>query len=70
MPALRPRRLVIAGIDLYRHPEGKYPGGADNEEGYAGQHRAEIDLDLIGRSLASFRGEVAILSDKSSRGIE
>jgi hypothetical protein len=61
--ALRPRRLVIAGIDLYRHPEGKYPGGADNAEGYAVQHRAGIDLELIGRSLAGPDGEVVILSD-------
>jgi hypothetical protein len=61
--ALRPRRLVIAGIDLYRHPGGKYPGGADNGEGYARQHRAGIDLESIGRSLASLESEVVILSD-------
>jgi len=61
--ALRPRRLVVAGIDLYRHPEGKYPGGADNPEGYASQHRAGIDLELIGRSLDGLEAEVVILSD-------
>jgi hypothetical protein len=61
--ALAPRRMVIAGIDLYRHPAGKYPGGADNEEGYTAQHRAELDLALIGQSLDAFRGEALILSD-------
>jgi hypothetical protein len=68
--ALRPRRLVIAGIDLYRHPEGKYPGGADNAEGYSGQHRAGIDLDLIGRSLAALEAEVVILSDNLREALE
>lgn len=61
--AMRPRRLVIAGIDLYRHPEGKYPGEADNSEGYTSQHCAKIDLDLIGRALADHDGEIVILSD-------
>lgn len=61
--ALRPRRLVVAGIDLYRHPQGKYPGGADNCEGYTDQHSAEADLNLISRALAGFEGETIILSD-------
>jgi hypothetical protein len=61
--ALQPRRIVIAGIDLYRHPQGKYPGALDEPEGYASQHSAEIDLDLIGSALASFKGKTEILSD-------
>lgn len=61
--ALRPRRIVVAGIDLYRHPQGKYPGAPDEPEGYTSQHSAEIDLDLIGRALAGFEGETEILSD-------
>ncbi len=61
--ALRPRRIVIAGIDLYRHPQGKYPGALDEPEGYTSQHSAEIDLDLIGGALARFNGETEILSD-------
>ncbi|AKI02017.1 hypothetical protein IMCC20628_03325 [Hoeflea sp. IMCC20628] len=61
--ALRPQRLVIAGMDLYRHPQGKYPGEIDNSEGYTSQHCAEIDLDLIERALADHDGETVILSD-------
>jgi len=61
--ALRPRRLVVSGIDLYRHPQGKYPGEADNSEGYTSQHSADIDLDLIGRAIAGHDGETVILSD-------
>jgi hypothetical protein len=62
--ALRPRRLVIAGIDLYRHPEGKYPGVAGDPEGYTSQHGADIDLALIGSALDRFDGEAVILSDQ------
>lgn len=61
--ALRPRRLVVSGIDLYRHPEGKYPGADDNAEGYTSQHCAETDLELIGRAIADHDGDIIILSD-------
>tara|TARA_R110002020_G_scaffold136630_4_gene304584 strand:+ start:1239 stop:1820 length:582 start_codon:yes stop_codon:yes gene_type:complete len=61
--ALRPARLVISGIDLYLHPQGKYPGGADNPEGYTDQHSAQTDLDLIGRAIAGYNGRLIILSD-------
>ncbi|MBU0585342.1 MAG: hypothetical protein KKB66_06455 [Alphaproteobacteria bacterium] len=61
--ALRPRRIVIAGIDLYRHPKGKYPGAPDEPEGYARQHSADVDLGLIGCALAGHRGDTDILSD-------
>lgn len=56
--ALKPKRLGIAGIDLYRHPAGRYPGDRQAVDGYARQHRAELDLSLIRRSLARFDGEV------------
>jgi hypothetical protein len=60
---LRPSRLVVAGIDLYRHPCGKYPGPADNADGYTSRHGEDIDLELIGRALRDFRGDLHILSD-------
>ncbi|MEP9386456.1 hypothetical protein [Mesorhizobium sp. KR9-304] len=59
--ALRPRRLAIAGMDLYRHPEGRYPG-SDAVEGYARGHSAGCDLAAIGKALENFAGDVAILS--------
>lgn len=59
--ALQPRRLAIAGMDLYRHPQGRYPG-SDAVEGYARGHSAECDLAVIGQALAGFSGEVEILS--------
>lgn len=68
--ALAPDRIVIAGIDLYRHPAGKYPGGADNPEGYTAQHRAELDLALIGAALDAFRGEVVIVGDNLREALQ
>ena len=59
--ALRPRRLVIAGMDLYSHPEGRYPG-ALAVDGYARGHSALCDLALIGGALAGYEGETVILS--------
>ena len=59
--ALQPGRLVIAGLDLYRHPQGRYPGAAAID-GYARGHSAACDLALIGEALAGFRGELVILS--------
>lgn len=61
--ALRPARLAIAGLDLYRHPEGRYPGDPGARDGYSRQHSPACDLDLLRRSLAGYRGELAILSD-------
>jgi len=59
---LRPRRLVIAGIDLYRHESGKYPGSDNNFEGYTSQHSEALDIRVIQRALAAFSGDVRILS--------
>lgn len=59
--ALRPSRLVIAGMDLYRHPEGRYPG-AEAVDGYARGHSAGCDLALIESVLAGFKGDAVILS--------
>ncbi|WP_296747473.1 hypothetical protein [Mesorhizobium sp.] len=61
--ALKPDRIVIAGMDLYRHPEGRYPGDASAQDGYSREHSAEIDLGLIRAALDGFAGETVILSD-------
>ena len=51
--ALQPKRLVIAGLDLYRHPEGRYPG-ATAIDGYARGHSAACDLAVIAEALDGF----------------
>jgi hypothetical protein len=61
--ALKPERIVIAGMDLYHHPDGRYPGDAAALDGYSREHSAEIDLGLIRPALGGFAGETIILSD-------
>jgi hypothetical protein len=59
--ALRPQRLVIAGIDLYSHPRGRHPGG-DAHDGYNRVHERDVEIDMMGQALAGFAGELRILS--------
>jgi len=61
--ALAPDRLTIAGIDLYRHPAGRYPGDAEAADGYGRQHSLDSDLAVIRAALAGYRGEVTILGE-------
>lgn len=61
---LRPRRLIIAGIDLYLHPHGKYPGGTDAPNRYDDIHHREVDLAVIRTALNQFGGEATILSEQ------
>lgn len=59
--ALAPRRLVIAGIDLFEHPAGRYPGQpADNR--YAPMHDRAVELAILREALDHFAGEVRIIS--------
>lgn len=60
--ALRPQRLAIAGIDLYRHPEGRYPGGGNARDGYNRVHDRDVEIEMIRQALSGFAGEVRILS--------
>ena len=61
---LRPSRLVVAGIDLYRHPDGKYPGSANESNDYDAIHHRDIDLAFIRAALNQFDGEVELLSEQ------
>ncbi len=61
--ALRPARLVIAGIDLYQHPAGKYPGATAEANDYDAIHSRENDLAAIAAALAQFDGEVVVIGD-------
>ena len=60
--ALRPQRLVIAGIDLYCHPLGRHPGTTDAVDGYNRVHDRAVEIDIIRAALAGFSGELEILS--------
>ena len=60
--ALRPERLTIAGIDLYAHPAGRYPGGGDAHDGYNRVHDRHVEIEMIRQALSGFAGEVRVLS--------
>ncbi|MCL5775960.1 hypothetical protein M1105_02955 [Limibaculum sp. FT325] len=60
--ALRPRRIVIAGMDMFSHPSGAYPGGGAAENAYTPSHDHETDVAFIRGCLASYEGEIATLS--------
>jgi hypothetical protein len=60
---LQPNRLVIAGIDLYLHTAGKYPGISEEQNEYDAIHHRDVDLAFIRAALKDHRGEVQILSE-------
>jgi hypothetical protein len=65
--ALGPHRLVISGIDLYRHPQGKYPGAAEDTNHYDAIHSRETDVSFMRDALSRYRGALTILSDALNR---
>ena len=63
--ALRPERLTIAGIDLFKHPEGRYPGDDRSLNEYSRVHTRDVDLAIIDLALRDFPGELVILATRS-----
>lgn len=61
--ALRPARLIIAGIDLFRHEAGPYPGDARTPNAYSPGHSLDTELGFLLRLLAQFDGEIEIIGD-------
>lgn len=61
--ALAPEHIIIAGIDLFQHPEGRYPGDVRGTNDYAQVHRRDVDLEVIRAALDSFKGRVTIIGD-------
>lgn len=61
--ALQPERIAIAGIDLYSHDQGRYPGDKDAIDGYSRNHSRTTDLEFIRSALSSYRGNLEILSE-------
>lgn len=61
--SLQPERLIISGVDLYLHPNGRYPGDLRSCNQYSQVHDRKTELQVIRRALRTYRGEVVILSD-------
>jgi hypothetical protein len=68
--ALQPDRLVISGVDLFQHPDGRYPGDNTVVNEYAQPHHREVDIEVIAKSLAMYRGDLTILSDRLREAVE
>jgi hypothetical protein len=60
---LRPQRLILAGIDLFSDTRGRYPGDTVGENDYPQMHSRNVDVDVIARALADYRGETVIMNN-------
>lgn len=60
---LAPKKLTIAGIDLYRDPRGCYPDETNLSNTYTSDHNADLELDLILQLLASYQGQLTIFGE-------
>lgn len=68
--ALQPQRLIIAGMDLYQHGAGRYPGDEKAVDGYARQHDRNSDVALIRKALAVCTGEMVIIGERLSAALK
>lgn len=61
--ALRPARLIVAGVDLFRHAAGAYPGDARTPNAYTPRHAAALDEAVILATLRAHTGELVIIGE-------
>jgi hypothetical protein len=61
--ALLPAKLIIAGIDLYLHPQGRYPGDSHANNKGGPLHDRNADLEAIDGVLRTFPNETVIIGD-------
>lgn len=61
--ALQPARLVIAGVDLFRHQAGSYPGDVTTPNAYSPGHSLESELAFLLELFDRYSGELVIISD-------
>jgi len=61
--ALQPKRLIVAGIDLYQHPAGSYPGNSGTPNAYTIHHDRETELQFILDTFDRFEGDLVIQSE-------
>ncbi len=61
--ALQPSRLIVAGIDLFQHRDGPYPGDKSTPNDYSPGHSRDTELTFLLTLLSNYRGELVILGD-------
>ncbi|VAV93834.1 hypothetical protein MNBD_ALPHA07-2321 [hydrothermal vent metagenome] len=65
--ALTPKRLIIAGMDMFADKAGAYPGRHDAVNAYSAAHDRQTDANFIRNHLARYEGEIMTLSPAFSR---
>ena len=61
--ALQPRRLAVAGIDLFQHPLGSYPGDQSVPNAYSPGHSRETEIAFLLNQFDAYRGELILVGD-------
>ncbi len=59
--ALAPARLIVAGIDLFQHEAGSYPGDTTTPNAYSPGHSRDSELAFLLNVLSKYRGELIII---------
>lgn len=60
--ALSPKRLRIAGMDLFAHPAGAYPGDEATPNAYTVAHDRQDELSFLAAQLAHYEGTLETTS--------
>lgn len=66
---LQPEHLIIAGIDLFAHPAGSYPGAPQTANEYLPVHDRNVELTILEHLLADFEGRITILGEPLQRAL-
>jgi hypothetical protein len=61
--ALRPKRLIVGGIDLFQHPCGSYPGDTATPNAFSPAHAREAELAFLLALFDSYAGDLVIVGD-------
>jgi len=61
--ALNPDHLIVAGIDLFQHPDGSYPGDQTTPNAFSPAHSREAELAFILSLFARYHGRLTIIGD-------
>ncbi len=65
--ALNPKRLIVAGIDMFQHPDGSYPDNKTTPNSYSPAHNREAELRFLLALFDSYNGELIIVGDVLKR---
>jgi len=66
---VQPKKIIIAGMDLYEDPVGRYPGDLIGDNNYPQMHSREVEVQALRSVLAKFSGETCILSEPLRRAL-